>query len=82
MAEHIVGGINEGIIMQQIKFRDLENDSVHGGIETDDGDVICGCCGGVFEKDEEGLTWQLINRYGNWMSLDKIICGDEIDNEN
>lgn len=58
---------------KQIKFVDLENNSTHGGILLDDGNVICGCCGGMFEKDEEGETWKLLELYKTWMSLDEVI---------
>ena len=64
---------------KQIKFRDLENDAVRGGIELDSGDVICGCCGGLFEKDDEGTTWQKITEYANWVDLTSEICGSDID---
>ena len=38
--------------MKQTKFYDRENDIVLGGIIDDDGNIICGCCGGLIEKDE------------------------------
>lgn len=65
--------------MIQIIFKDLENDDIHGGILLDDGDVICGCCGGLFEADEKGETWDLIEKFDNWIDLDETICGDVLD---
>lgn len=59
-------------MIKQIKFVDLENNSTHGGIMTDDGNVICGCCGGLFEGDEKGTTWDLIEEV-DWVSLDETI---------
>ena len=62
---------------KQIKFVDLENNTTHGGILLDNGDVICGCCGGLFEKAEEGETWNAVEIYDAWMNIDKaIIEGD------
>ena len=48
---------------KQIKFIDLENQKIHGGIEMDDGDVICGCFGGLQKKPRKGLhgkSWRPI----------------------
>lgn len=64
--------------MKQIKFYDIENDCVHGGIEMDDGNVVCGCCGGVLEKDEEGVIWKKITEYNYWVDLTEEICGDDL----
>lgn len=58
---------------KQIKFSDLEDRSTHGGILLDNGDVICGCCGGLFEGIEKGITWELIEVYDSWESLDVAI---------
>lgn len=65
--------------MKQIKFYDIENNSHHGGIELDNGDVICGCCGGLLEKDDEGTTWKKLIEYENWIDLSETICGDNLD---
>ena len=58
---------------KQIKFVDLENNSTHGGILLDDGNVVCGCFGGLFEREEEGTTWKAIEVYDSWESLDVAI---------
>lgn len=63
--------------MKQIKFGDLENKTTHGGILMDDGNVICGCCGGVYEADEMGTTWEIIKVYKTWIDLTEEIIGDE-----
>ena len=31
---------------RQVIFRDKFEDDIHAGILLDDGNVICGCCGG------------------------------------
>lgn len=64
-------------MVKQIKFKDIENDVIHGGILLDDGNVVCGCCGGIHEKDEQGVTWQLIKEYDSWVNLDGDILGDD-----
>lgn len=66
--------------MKQIKFVDyMEPDKkeIHGGILLDNGDCICGCCGGIFEADERGETWDIVEVYDAWMNLDEEILGDE-----
>lgn len=64
--------------MKQIKFYDMENDIVHGGIELDNGDVICGCCGGLLEKEDEGTVWKKLTEYKTWIDLTDEICGDDL----
>ena len=48
-------------------------------IEMDDGNVICGCCGGLQEKTEEGVTWKKLETYSNWIDLTEEICGDDFE---
>lgn len=38
--------------MKQVKIFDIENQLIHGGILLENGDIICGCCGGLIPKDE------------------------------
>ena len=61
--------------MKQVKFIELEEPTHYiGGILTDNGDVICGCCGGVFVKDEwDDLGIVIITEYNTWINLDKEI---------
>lgn len=65
--------------MKQIKFYDKEADIVHGGILTDDGDIICGCCGGLIPGDEVGEFEDhvIIKEYDAWIDLDEAIIGDD-----
>ena len=63
---------------KQVKFLDLENNAEMGGIELDSGDIICCCCGGLFEKSEEGILWKKLNEYRIWADLSPKIC---IENE-
>ena len=56
--------------MKQIKFRDVE--AVFGGILTDDNTIICGCCGGTFDKDEV----EILEIYDEWVDLSPEIIGD------
>ena len=68
--------------MKQCKFYDVENAIVHGGILTDDGDIICGCCGGLIESDEigdsEDCTHRILKVYDTWVDLTMEICGDDL----
>lgn len=49
--------------MKMVKFIDLTVNHVIGGILLDDDTIICGCCGGLIEKDDpdfeiiEPLEW-------------------------
>ena len=63
--------------MKQVRFIDKENDVIHGGILTDDGDIICGCCGGLIEKGDIGKTHQILEVYKFWVDLDEEILGDD-----
>lgn len=63
---------------KQIMFKDLDGEDKHGGILLDNGDVICGCCGGIFEADEKGETWELIKEYSDWINIDEEICGEDL----
>lgn len=63
--------------MTQCKIYDIENDMYHGGILLDNGDVICGCSGGLLEKDEHGIIWELVKEYDYWVDLTNEICGDD-----
>lgn len=65
-------------IAKQVMFMDLENEETHGGILLDNGDLICAECGGLFEADENGVTWKIKTVFEDWIDLDEEICGDEI----
>lgn len=70
--------------MKQVKFKDIENDEMHGGILLDNGDIICGCYGGLIPKDEickpdesgEAKQAQILEVYDTWVNLDEEIIGD------
>ena len=64
---------------KQIMFLDMKDKSrmKYGGIMLDNGDVVCGCCGGVFEAADRGETWELLKEFGFWANIDKEICGDD-----
>lgn len=62
---------------KQVKFFDSENQAIHGGILINDETLICGCCGGVFNKDEwDDLGITIMEEYANWMNLDEEIVGN------
>lgn len=62
-------------MIKQVKFIELEEPTHYiGGILTDDGDVICGCCGGIFECGDRGITWDIVQEYDYWVNVsEKII---------
>jgi hypothetical protein len=70
---------------QQVKFEVInpslineDEGNIFGGIAIigDDGktitNVICGCCGSVFEPDDI----KILERYDDWMDLTEAIVGD------
>ena len=62
---------------KQIMFVDTEdNNNCHGGILLDNGDVICACCGGLFEASDMGTTWCIIQEFDQWINIDDEICRD------
>lgn len=63
--------------MKQVKFVELEEPNEFiGGILLDNGDVICGCCGGIFENKERGETWDIIKEFDDWRDLSEEIIYD------
>ena len=67
--------------MKQVKFYDRENDTVLGGILTDEGDIICGCCGGLIEADDigddDGSLFTILETYKTWLDISEVIIGEE-----
>ena len=66
--------------MKQVMFYDRANKVKHGGLLTDDGDIICGCCGGIIPADEIGVEdddYTILNVFDSWINLDEEICGDD-----
>lgn len=67
--------------MKQVKFYDNENDTILGGILTDEGDIICGCCGGLIEADEigddDGSFFTILETYKTWLDISEVIIGEE-----
>ena len=63
--------------MKQVKFKDFDGIEF-GGIQLDNGDVICGCCGGLFTADEigpleDGNEIEIVETYNEWLSLTSAI---------
>ena len=59
--------------MKQIKFHEVGEDIEIGGILLDDGNIICGCCGSLFEPENV----EIIKEYESWIDLSEEIKGDE-----
>ena len=58
--------------MKQIKFHEVGENIEIGGILLDDGNIICGCCGSLFEPEDV----EIIKEYENWIDLSEEIKGD------
>ena len=59
--------------MKQIKFHEVGEDIEIGGILLDDGNIVCGCCGSLFEPEDV----EIIKEYESWVDLSEEIKGDE-----
>ena len=59
--------------MTQIKFHEVGEDIEIGGILLDDGNIVCGCCGSLFEPEDV----EIIKEYESWIDLSEEIKGDE-----
>ena len=56
---------------KQIQFKDDE-DTIFGGILVNDEYIICGCCGGIFEKEEVTI----LKEFENWVDISEEIIGE------
>lgn len=62
---------------KQCKFKDLENDTILGGILNEDEKyIICGCCGGIIDLSEEPSDYEIIKIYDNWLNISEEIIGE------
>ena len=58
---------------KQVKFRPLGEEAILYGIwNTKAKEVICGCCGGVYNHEEI----ELIKVYNDWIDISNVIAGD------
>ena len=64
-------------MLKQIKFKEIASLATYGGILLEDGCVLCACCGGIFEADERGETWEIVEEYEDWVDFTETILGDE-----
>ena len=66
----------------QVKLWDVDDDHYIGGIAYRN-EIICGCCGGVFDINEiyefapAMLEEGPIIPYDNWVDISNDICGEE-----
>ena len=71
---------------KQVLFKSDYSDGIHAGIQEDNGDVICACCGGVIEIDEiyefaPAEIAQPIFPYHSWCDITEDIIGGEMPEE-
>jgi transcription elongation factor Elf1 len=61
------------VMIKQVRFRyRFGEGEVLGGIQLENGNVICGCCGGVFEPDEV----EIIEVFDHWVDISDEIIGE------
>jgi len=66
--------------MKQVKFYDgCCNSIASGGIMLDNGDIICGCCGGIItsKMQKENPDFKLLKVYDYWVDFSEEILGDD-----
>lgn len=61
-------------MVKQVLFFDNDNKAYEGGILLEDGRIICGCCGGIIEADDE--NFKIIKIFDNWVNISEEIYGD------
>ena len=59
--------------MKMVKFKDLESNTILGGILTDEGNIICGCCGCLIEKDD--FQFEIMEKL-SWIDISNEILGE------
>ena len=57
--------------MRMVEFKNFNN--VFGGILLDDDNIICGCCGGLFKKDDPNV--EIIEEL-EWIDISNEILGE------
>ncbi len=63
------------MITKQVKFVDVDEHTIHGGILIIQGDeqyIICGCCGGVFEIEDV----EIVKEFPDWIDISDSIIGE------
>ena len=66
------------MLIRQCYFKDEDADAIMGGIYVEDGDdkyIICGCCGGVYDKDDIA-NLEEFGFYDSWVDISEEIKGD------
>lgn len=69
-------------IPTQVRFWDYKDGRYKGGIAYRD-EIICGCCGGVFNISQiykvapDTLLGNPIIVYDDWVGISSSICGDD-----
>ena len=62
-------------MVKQVRFRDIENDVILGGLLVDDELLICGCCGGEEYILEDNDLFEILEVYDVWVDLSEPILG-------
>lgn len=62
-------------MIKQVLFADIDS-PIHYGLLTEDGNIICLCCGGIIEPED----YKIVKVYPDWLNLDSVV-EDEIADE-
>lgn len=54
---------------KQVLFKSDYSDGVQAGIQEDNGNIICACCGGVFEAEETTI----LREFDYWANFSECI---------
>ena len=49
-------------------YHEVHNAKRHG-ILCPNGDMICTCCGHVYDKKDRGIAWDIVKQYSKWRNL-------------
>ena len=62
---------------KQVKFFDRKNQDFYDGILINGETLICGCCGGVYNKDKwSDMGISILEEYDCWVNLEEEIMGN------
>ena len=59
--------------MKQVKFRDLIENEVHGGLKFPNGPLISLYNGQIYPDFNEYVSYEIIEEYNSWVSLDQQV---------
>lgn len=63
---------------KQVLFYDKDNQESYGGVLIDNRYLVCGCCGGVFDLEDEDdrTSVEIVDNYAEWVNISDEIVGN------